>query len=413
MAPLESLCRGKGKYGANVPKRAFDPHLPRYVRITDIDDSGRLRKDSAVSISEDDAAPYVLSEGDILLARSGATVGKSYVYTTRDGLCAHAGYLIRFTPDASQLRAAFLKQVLQSSRYWDWVNTSRRAQAQPNINAAEYGQFPVLLPPLPEQRKIAAILSSVDAVIEQTEAVIAQLQVVKKAMMQALLTRGMPGRHTRFKQTEIGEVPEAWEVVALDQLIEPGRPICYGILKPGRGYPGGVPVVKVKNIVDGRIEEDGLLLTSPEIDHQYRRSRLQEGDILLSIRGTTGRLAIVPHKLDGANITQDSARIAPKKAVSRDYLYCCLQSPQLQLQIKDHTKGQAVQGINIRDVRDLKIPLPVRAEQEAIASVLFGQADYQANLSRTLVELRYTKAALMSVLLTGELRVNVDEDAAA
>ena len=84
-------------------------------------------------------------------------------------------------------------------------------------------RVPILLPPLPEQRKIAAILSSVDEVIEKTEAVIEQLQVVKKAMMQELLTRGLPGRHTRFKQTEIGEIPEEWEVNGGD-LAELRRP---------------------------------------------------------------------------------------------------------------------------------------------------------------------------------------------
>ena len=68
------------------------------------------------------------------------------------------------------------------------------------------------VPPLGEQRKIAAILSSVDEAIEATQAVIDQLQVVKKAMMAELLTRGLPGRHTKFKMTEIGEIPEAWEV---------------------------------------------------------------------------------------------------------------------------------------------------------------------------------------------------------
>lgn len=78
----------------------------------------------------------------------------------------------------------------------------------------------ILLPPLPEQRKIAAILSSVDATIEKTEAVIEQLRVVKKAMMQELLTRGIPGRHRRFKETEIGVVPEEWTEFRLEDIAE-------------------------------------------------------------------------------------------------------------------------------------------------------------------------------------------------
>ena len=73
---------------------------------------------------------------------------------------------------------------------------------------------------------------------------------------------------------------------SLDELIQPGRPITYGILKPGTGYPGGIPVVKVKDMRDGMIDQTDMLLTSPEIDTQYQRSKLRRGDLLISIRGS-------------------------------------------------------------------------------------------------------------------------------
>lgn len=91
------------------------------------------------------------------------------------------------------------------------------------IARSDFLRIPVALPPLGEQRKIAAILSSVDDAIEATQAVIEQLQLVKKAMMAELLTRGLPGRHTRFKMTEIGEVPEEWEVLPLGELAAVDR----------------------------------------------------------------------------------------------------------------------------------------------------------------------------------------------
>ena len=267
----------------------------------------------------------------------------------------------------------------------------------------------VLRPPLLEQRKIAAILTSVDDAIEASQAVIDQLGVVKKAMMAELLTRGLPGRHTRFKQTEIGEVPEEWEVVPLATCIEPDRPVCYGILMPGKGYAGGVPVVKVKDIKNGAIDERDILLTSPELDEQYRRSRLREGDVLLTIRGTTGRVARVPQTLERANITQDTARLTISAEINQDFLYYALQGPSLQQQIQDHTRGQAVKGINIGDVRKLQVPLPTRSEQEGIARALaFIDECHRAN-RRELEESRRVKSALMSVLLTGEVRVTPDE----
>lgn len=201
-------------------------------------------------------------------------------------------------------------------------------------------------------------------------------------------------------------MPAVWGAIQLDECIEAGRPICYGILMPGKGLPGGVPVIKVKNIRNGEIDESDLLLTSPEIDKQYARSRVRAGDILLTIRGTTGRTAIVPPSLADANITQDTARLSIRSELSADYIFFSLQSPGLQRQIRDQTRGQAVKGINIGDVRRLLIPLPPRDEQEQLArsfkAILANDVATRASLDA----LRRTKAALSSALLTGEVRVS-------
>src|SRR5437870_5197303 len=82
------------------------------------------------------------------------------------------------------------------------------------------------------------------------------------------------------------------------------------ILMPGRGFRGGVPVIKVKDIRDGKVDTSDLLLTDPKIDEAYFRSRVRPGDLLFTIRGTVGRTALVPPTLEAANITQDTARIA-------------------------------------------------------------------------------------------------------
>src|SRR5690554_238963 len=92
------------------------------------------------------------------------------------------------------------------------------------------------------------------------------------------------------------------KTTTLDSFVDPIAPICYGILKPGEHVPDGIPVIKVKNIIGGRILENELLRTSPEIHKQYKRAEVNQGDLLLTIRGTTGRVAIVPLSLSGANI---------------------------------------------------------------------------------------------------------------
>jgi len=274
-----------------------------------------------------------------------------------------------------------------------------------------FATVPALRPPLSEQRKIAAILSSVDQAIEKTEAVIELLQVAKGSMIREFLERGLPNAHSSFKISRIGTLPESWEVVSLGECVEADRPICYGILKPGRSWPGGVPVVKVKNIKFGRILEADLLLTSPDLDEQYKRSRLRERDILLTIRGTTGRLARVPASLEGANITQDSARISIRTGISSSFVYYALQGEPLQKQIADHTRGQAVKGINIRDVRRLMLPFPPLWEQEKIADALELREIYHEAARQSLQAQKALKSALLQSLLSGEIRVSPTESA--
>lgn len=165
-----------------------------------------------------------------------------------------------------------------------------------------------------------------------------------------------------------------WREVHLEDIVDQDSPICYGIVLPGHHVDDGVPVVKVKDIAQGGVRTTGLLQTSPVIDAKYKRSRLIGGDILLSIRGTVGRLGVVPNELTGANITQDTARIRISCSETRAYVYQSLQSDELQVQIRDHVVGQAVKGINIRDVKRLKLLLPSeRYAQKYIAELLRTQ----------------------------------------
>ena len=159
------------EYGASAPASPWDPDLPRYVRITDITDDGRLRVDGACCADPKLVRGYELAEGDLLFARSGS-VGRTYLYKTRDGPCVFAGYLIRFRPDPDVALPRYVDCYTHSESYRRWVASMLRVGAQPNINAAEYSALSIPLPPLPEQRVIADVLDSIDEAIERTEAVI-------------------------------------------------------------------------------------------------------------------------------------------------------------------------------------------------------------------------------------------------
>jgi type I restriction enzyme, S subunit len=159
----------------------------------------------------------------------------------------------------------------------------------------------------------------------------------------------------------------------------------------------------VRDYERDQIDSRALLRTSREIDRQYARSRLRGGDILLSIRGTTGRVAVVPDELEGANITQDSARVRVR-AQHRRFLYHMLRTAYVQRQVETHTIGQAVQGINIASVRKLEIPWLGDVERDAVVRVLDALDRAVAVMERLASSKRKLKHGLMHDLLTGRKR---------
>lgn len=172
---------------------------------------------------------------------------------------------------------------------------------------------------------------------------------------------------------------------------------------PGADTVGGVPVVKVRDYDHHGIDVNSLLRAAPNVEAPFRRSRLEPGDILMSIRGTTGVVTLIPQELKGANITQDSARIRIA-AEEASYVYQALQSPSVQRQVRLHTIGQAVRGINIASVRELQIPWPDAAKRKALA-VAFGSLDERANLvERLLQRNREYRRGLAQQLLAGKKR---------
>lgn len=165
------------------------------------------------------------------------------------------------------------------------------------------------------------------------------------------------------------DLPEGWASVALADAVEPGALIQYGILQPGPDIPSGVPYVRPTEIRDFQVDVQSLRRTTADIANNYRRSSLKPGDVILSIVGSIGKVAIVPPSLDGANITQSSARLRPHKAlVSSELLALFLRSPTATMQFDNATLGTGVPRLNIGDIRAFTMPLPPFAEQRRIVA---------------------------------------------
>lgn len=146
-------------YGFVSPAVEYDGET-RYVRITDITDDGALGGDVKSAIKNDNK--YLLHEGDILFARTGATVGKTCRYREKYGRAIYAGFLIRLVPNTSLISSDYLYHFTKSDYYWNFVKSTQRVVAQPNINAQEYGELKLLLPSMKEQEQFVAFVEQSD-----------------------------------------------------------------------------------------------------------------------------------------------------------------------------------------------------------------------------------------------------------
>lgn len=164
-------------------------------------------------------------------------------------------------------------------------------------------------------------------------------------------------------------IPTSWRWVPLDEVVAPDAPIIYGILQPGPDVADGIPYVRPSEISGDEIRLDDLRRTTPEIARKYRRASLEPGDVLLSIVGTIGKVAIVPPELRGANITQSSCRIRPASAVLHHaFLAWFLRSPVARSAYDETRLGTGVPRLNIGQVREFPIALPPLNEQRRIVA---------------------------------------------
>ena len=179
------------QYGANESGDMYNPRLPRYVRITDIIDN-RLKEDiEKQSLTEEQANGYILQHNDILLARSGGTVGKAFIYKQEYGRCAYAGYLIR-AQVKKRVDADYIFYFTQTSCYEEWKKQIFIQSTIQNIGADRYNELLISIPPLPEQQEIADYLDKKTAEIDQLIAIkqrkIEELKEYKKSLIYEYVT---------------------------------------------------------------------------------------------------------------------------------------------------------------------------------------------------------------------------------
>lgn len=155
--PLIEVCIKRGEYGSNVPADDYDGSI-RYVRITDITEEGNLN--NVIVSPRKIEEKYMLLPGDLLFARTGNTVGKTYLH--KSGKMIFAGYLIRYRLNKELMLPQFVFAYTHTNQYYDWVDKTKKVGAQPNISAAQYDSMPIPVPQKDAQMKFVAIAEQAD-----------------------------------------------------------------------------------------------------------------------------------------------------------------------------------------------------------------------------------------------------------
>ena len=386
---LGDLCNNKGDYGLNAPATDFSIDLPTYLRITDIDNNGKFIHVDKKSVNNTLAENYYLKNGDIVFARTGATVGKTYLYDKRDGKLVYAGFLIKFSPNPSKLLSYYLKVHTETQNYWNWVSITSQRSGQPGINAAEFCSYRIAIPSLEEQKQICSILQLWDTAIEKQSELIEELTLRKRALMQKLLTgkKRLPGFSARWTKMKLGDIAE---------IVGGGTP---NTNEPQYWdgdilwfTPSEIGKTKYVSQSERTISKKGLVNSSAK--------KLPIGTILFTSRATIGAKAILEKE---ATTNQGFQSIVVSNGNNNEFVYYYLDI--IQNKIKQKASGSTFQEISAGSIRKIDIVIPSLEEQNSIASIL-NNADKEIDLAKEkLTSLQSQKQGLMQQLLTGKKRV--------
>jgi type I restriction enzyme S subunit len=274
------------------------------------------------------------------------------------------------------------------------------AQQVINLNMLRKVQLP--LPPLPEQQKIAEILSTVDAKIEIIDQQILETQELKKGLMQQLLTKGIG--HTEFKDSALGKIPKSWEVVKISKVAD---------VKGGKRIPKGEslteektshPYIRVADMFMGGVSLEKILYVPENIFPIIKKYTISKDDLFISVAGTLGIVGEIPNELDGANLTENADKLSNIK-ISKLFLLQVLLSPIIQTAIEREKTNNAQPKLALAKIRSFEIPKPSKEEQLKIAEILSTTDKKLEVLSEKKTTYQELKQGLMQQLLTGKVRV--------
>jgi type I restriction enzyme S subunit len=394
------------KYGANAAAEFDDPDWPRFVRITDVTPKGALRDDTFRSLPPEVASGYELEEGDILLARSGATVGKSFIYDSSWGHACYAGYLVR-SRTASVYSPRFIYWFLQSNEYWADIQANLIQATIQNFSAEKYANIRVPSPSLGIQKRVAAFLddktAQIDALLEKKRKLLDRLAEKRQAIITQAVTKGLDPS-APMKDSGIawlGQIPATWTIIPLKwQCV-----IRSGQVDPMESPFGDMPLIAPDHIESGTGRLLGLVSASEQaaISGKYL---CQPEDVLYSKIRPALRKVVLTDRM--CLCSADMYAIAPGADYKRDYLFFFLLTDAFTAYAELESMRVAMPKVNRDAVGSLSLPKPPRHDQEQIVSYLhrsLSKVDVVAvSVRESLAQLAEYRSALITAAVTGQIK---------
>jgi type I restriction enzyme S subunit len=393
-----------GPFGSNLKVSDYRETGIPIIRLQNIERNNFVYKDiKYVSQKKAEELKYhSFRAGDIVLAKLGDPIGKASIVPSSLERGIVVADVVRIRLSTRRVSSFFVEYILNSPICTVQLQKETIGTTRPRVNIFQIRNLKFPLPPLPEQKRIAEILSTVDQAILKVDEAKEKAQKLKKGLMQELLTKGIG--HKEFKDTEIGRIPKTWKVMRLGDAAT----VRYGLGQPPALETNGIPMIRATNVKRGKIAKEGLIFINPSAVPNSRDPFLRGGDILVVRSGAyTGDVALVTKEWEGAVAGYDLI-VTPSDIIDSQFLTYYLLSSSVQ---KRHFVGLKVRSaqphLNSSQVEETPIPLPSPSEQQKIAEIL-STVDARLELLRKRKDrLVKIKKGFMDSLLTGRIRVKI------
>ena len=369
------------EYGLNAAAKEYDGEN-KYIRITDIDDDSREFKQEDITSPDIDlssAENYRLSEGDILFARTGASVGKSYIYKVSDGLVYYAGFLIR-ARIKSEYNAEFVFQNTLSGDYEKFIKVTSMRSGQPGVNAQEYSKYQIMVPSKPEQDKISDSFRSLDNLITLHQRKCDETKKLKKFMLQKMF----PKKDAKKPEIRFAGFTDDWEQRKLGEILIglQNNTLSRADLSNETGVAKNVHygdvLIKFGEVLD--VSKEKLPMISDEsILSKYKSSFLQNGDVIVADTAedsTVGKCSEIAGLND--EIVLSGLHTIPYRPIEKfasGYLGYYLNSSAYHNQLIPLMQGIKVTSISKSAMQDTDIVYPKSVEEQGKIGDYFQSLD--------------------------------------